>query len=133
MNDLELRRATPAKPGVVSPLPLARAGARPARTSGNGTGRPLVIESCHSTWVFDEDNHRFRRLLKGARIGRSISTSWRSYHHVVFDDRSDAFLVFLDPCGTRLLRSWRHLGDCGKCGEATAEISAEDVRRLVAV
>jgi hypothetical protein len=30
---------------------------------------PLTIESCHSTWIFDTDRMRFRRILKGTEVG----------------------------------------------------------------
>lgn len=80
-----------------------------------GASSFLVIESCHSTWIFDEENRRFRRLLKGPRIDREISTDWRSYDRLVLDRLSDAFLVFLDAAGSRVIRSHRHLGKCGHC------------------
>lgn len=91
----------------------------------------LVLESCHSTWLFDTVNHRFRRVLKGSLGDTSVSTEWRSYHRLVLHPDSDAFVVFLDASGTRLLRSWRHTAHCDQCGGgATAEMSLADLRRV---
>ena len=28
----------------------------------------FVLESCHSTWIFDTDKMRFRRVLKGLAL-----------------------------------------------------------------
>lgn len=110
------------------PLKISEDGAVRARAS-----QIVVIESCHSTWLFDETNHRFRRMVKGPRIDRSVSTDWRPYDHLIIDDHTEAFIVFLDVAGTRLLRSWRHLQDCDRCGgEATAEMSIEELQRAVA-
>jgi hypothetical protein len=77
----------------------------------------LVFESCHSTWHFDEDNHRFRRFLKGGGIGQGeVATEWRRYHSLEVDPTSESFVVVLNAEGTRLLRSWRHTEDCTQCG-----------------
>jgi len=90
-----------------------------------------VLETCHSTWLFDPEERRFCRVLKGPRFGASVATQWRPYDHVVLHDDSDAFVVFLDSSGTRLLRSWRHTAHCDQCGgEATAEMSLADLRRV---
>jgi hypothetical protein len=95
---------------------------------------PATIETCHSTWIFDTENRRFRRLLKGVQLSHEVSTDWRSYDHVVFEEDSDAFLVLLDETGTRLLRSRRHLASrCERCGEATTqELYVGDLDREVA-
>jgi len=91
----------------------------------------VVLESCHSTWLFDPENRRFSRILKGHPAEPSVATTWRSYHRLVVNPGSDAFVVFLDPSGTRLLRSWRHTAHCDRCGgDATAELSLEDLRRV---
>lgn len=88
-----------------------------------------VVESCHSTWIFDFQNHRFRRVVKGpAIITKALSTTWRSFDHVMFDSESGAFLIFLDALGTRVLRSRRHNANCDRCGEITSEISLDDLR-----
>ncbi|HVB07023.1 MAG TPA: hypothetical protein VNF07_12330 [Acidimicrobiales bacterium] len=85
----------------------------------------LVIDSCHSTWLFDEANHRFRRMVKGLDEHLPVTTDWRPYDRLVIEESSDAFLVFLDRSSTRLLRSRRHLGaGCDRClEEATSELS----------
>ena len=90
----------------------------------------LVLESCHSTWLFDTARLRFRRILKGLDIDApNASTAWRSYYGLELDPYSESFVVLLNPEGTRLLRSWRHVETCPQCGgEATAELSAEDLR-----
>lgn len=91
----------------------------------------VVLESCHSTWLFDPVRHRFCRVLKGPRTAASVVTQWRPYDHLLLHPDSDAFVVFLDSSGTRLLRSWRHTAHCDQCGgEVTAELSLEDLRRV---
>jgi len=93
--------------------------------------RFLVVESCHSTWLFDETDRRFSRIVKGAHEGSAVVTDWRPYDRLVLADDSDAFVVFLDSSGTRLLRSTRHTTHCERCGgEVTTEMSLEDLRRL---
>lgn len=91
----------------------------------------VVLESCHSTWMFDPEHHRFCRVLKGPLVSSSVATGWRPYHRLVLHPDSDAFVVFLDASGTRLLRSWRHTAHCDQCGgEVTAELSLADLRRV---
>lgn len=91
----------------------------------------LVLESCHSTWLFDTKAHRFCRVLKGPLIESSVATGWREYDRLVLHPDSDAFVVFLDASGTRLLRSWRHTSRCEQCGgNVTAELSLADLRRV---
>ena len=91
----------------------------------------FVLESCHSTWLFDTAQHRFRRVLKGSLGDSSVSTEWRTYHRLVLHPDSDAFVVFLDASGTRLLRSWRHTAHCDQCGgDASGGLSLEDLRRV---
>jgi hypothetical protein len=91
---------------------------------------PFVLESCHSTWLFDTERMRFRRVLKGLDLeSRPASTGWRPYFGLDIDPISESFVVLLNPEGTRLLRSWRHVEHCSQCGgEATAELSLEDLR-----
>ncbi len=90
----------------------------------------LVLESCHSTWLFDTDRMRFRRILKGVEVdAHSASTSWRDYFGLELDPLSESFVVLLNVDGTRLLRSWRHVEHCTQCGgEATGELSVDDLR-----
>ncbi|MGH9044212.1 MAG: hypothetical protein ACRDVP_05150 [Acidimicrobiales bacterium] len=93
-------------------------------------GMPLVLESCHSTWLFDTDSMRFRRILKGLDMeARNASTAWRPYFGLELDEHSESFVVMLNPEGTRLLRSWRHVDHCPQCGgETTAELSIDELR-----
>jgi hypothetical protein len=91
---------------------------------------PLVLESCHSTWLFDSDRMRFRRVLKGLDLDSHLaSTGWRPYFGLDIDPVSESFVVLLNPEGTRLLRSWRHVDHCAQCGgEATGELSLDELR-----
>ena len=78
---------------------------------------PLVLESCHSTWLFDTERMRFRRVLKGLDVeNHPASTGWRPYFGLDVDPVSESFVVLLNPEGTRLLRSWRHVDHCTQCG-----------------
>ncbi|MFZ0171955.1 MAG: hypothetical protein WAL04_09770 [Acidimicrobiales bacterium] len=92
----------------------------------------LVIDSCHSTWLFDVPALRFRRFLKGLDVDLSLAaTDWRPYVHLELAEDSDAFVVVLNEAGTRRIRSWRHVDGCDECdGEKTTELSVEDIRRL---
>jgi hypothetical protein len=91
-----------------------------------------VLQSCHSTWLFDTTDHRFCRVLRGSQFASSsVATDWRSYDRLVLSPDSDAFVVFLDASGTKILRSWRHTAHCDQCGgEVTAEMSLADLRRV---
>ncbi len=91
---------------------------------------PFVLESCHSTWLFDTERMRFRRVLKGLDLDSPpAATGWRPYFGLDIDPTTESFVVLLNADGTRLLRSWRHVDHCAQCGgEATAELSLEDLR-----
>lgn len=91
---------------------------------------PLVFESCHSTWLFDAEHMRFRRILKGVVVGEHrVTTQWRAYYGLEVDGETESFTVLLNPEGTRLLRSWRHTHDCDQCGgHATSELSLDELR-----
>ncbi len=91
---------------------------------------PLVLESCHSTWLFDTERMRFRRILKGLEVeSHHPATGWRPYFGLEVDPTSESFVVRLNPEGTRLLRSWRHVDRCSQCGgEATSELSLDELR-----
>jgi hypothetical protein len=95
-----------------------------------GIVEPQVLESCNSTWLFDTERMRFRRILKGVDLGRHpATTEWRSYTRLELDPDSESFVVILNGEGTRMLRSWRHTADCSQCGtRATTELSIEDVQ-----
>jgi hypothetical protein len=119
------RPATQDAPGLVA------GQVESASTPAPEHDRFLVLESCHSTWLFDEEDHRFCRVLKGD-LAHAVSTEWREYDRLVLHPDSEAFVVFLDASGTRLLRSWRHTSHCERCGgEMTTEMSLADLRRLV--
>jgi len=91
--------------------------------------KPLVIESCHSTWVIDLDHARYQRVLKGGVLG--ATTAWKPCFGVEIDPNSESFVVLLNPEGTRLLRSWRHVAHCAQCGgEATCELTADELRAV---
>jgi hypothetical protein len=94
----------------------------------------MVFESCNSTWVFDTEHMRFRRILKGVEVDhRAVATGWRPYFGLDLADDSEAFTVLLNPAGTRLIRSWRHRGDCAQCGaHGTAELSLEEIGAALA-
>src|SRR5580704_19450537 len=93
----------------------------------------IIIESCHSTWIIDMENSRFRRVVKGSEHRTSpASTEWQACYGVEIDPLSESFVVLLNPEGTRLLRSWRHVEHCSQCGgEATSELSLRDLRSAV--
>ena len=76
----------------------------------------VVIDSCDLTWLFDPLAHRFCQIARGAPRAEAEAAPWRPYDHFVVKKGSDAFLVFLDSSGTRLLRSWRHRSPCSHCG-----------------
>jgi ligand-binding SRPBCC domain-containing protein len=92
-----------------------------------------VFESCHSTWVFDTERRRFRRILKGLEVEHHpVGTQWRSYHHLDCTDDSEAFTVVLNAAGTRLIRSWRHTTDCTQCsGHVTSQLSRDEIEAMV--
>jgi hypothetical protein len=94
---------------------------------------PLVFESCHSTWLFDTSQQRFRRVLKGVTVEEhSVTTGWRQFYGLEFQSGSEAFTVLLNSEGTRLLRSWRHTSDCTLCGaNTTDELSLDELRRAI--
>ena len=91
----------------------------------------VIIDSCHSRWVFDTERRLFRRVVKGPRLGlRTIMTEWRPYAELHLDEYSDSFVVVLNEARTRMLRSWRHQGgECAQCG-ATQELSLSDIANV---
>ena len=92
----------------------------------------LVLDSCHSTWLFDVAAKRFRRILKGLDVDPALTaTDWREYERLELAEGSESFVVILNAAGTRRIRSWRHVEGCEQCeGERTVELSLEDIRRL---
>ena len=101
--------------------------------SQNHTVEQLVLESCHSTWVFDIEGKRFRRILKGIEVEEHpVATQWRPYYALECKEDSEAFTVLLNQAGTRLIQSWRHTHDCLQCGgHVTGEISLEEVNAVI--
>ncbi len=93
-----------------------------------------VVESCHSTWIFDGRQLRFCRILKGIAVGRRrVSTEWRPYRELELSERTEAFTVYLNEERTRLIRSSRHTPQCTRCGSPdTLELSLEDIHRAAA-
>jgi hypothetical protein len=120
-------RATPALPN--GPLPTLT---DPSDIALRGLD-VLVLESCHSTWIFDPRRLEFCRILKGVEVAsRSVVTKWRPYSQVQLDPEAEGFTVYLNAAGTRLIRSWRHATNCTQCGASdTAELSLQDVHRML--
>jgi len=91
----------------------------------------MVLESCHSTWLFDELNMRFRRILKDGSHAGGVATAWQPYSRLELDDESESFVVWLNDVGTRRLRSWRHRSHCDVCGgEVTTELDLGAIASL---
>lgn len=99
----------------------------------------FVFESCNSTWLFDTAKMRFRRVLKGtptpspqAGAAKRTTTAWQPYYGLVVEQGSEWFTVVLNPAGTNLLRSWRHLEHCEQCGgERGSDLSASELASTV--
>jgi hypothetical protein len=96
---------------------------------------PTIIESCHSTFVFDTDRMRFRRILKGIEVSqRPVATGWRPYWDLESPPGAETFTIALNAERTRLIRSWHHTPDCVQCGgHDTAQLSLEDLRAALLV
>ena len=94
----------------------------------------IVVESCHSTWIFESRQLRFCRIVKGVEVGRRrVSTQWRPYWDLEIDTRRGGFTVYLNEERTRLIRSSMHTQGCLECGRYdTMELSLEDIHRAVA-
>ena len=71
-----------------------------------------VLETCHSTWVFDPAGRRFRRAPRGLPLGHG--GAWTPYHALDVDE-SGAFSVSLNADNTRWLRSRVHFDPCDMC------------------
>ena len=94
----------------------------------------ITLDSCHSTWIFDNRQLRFCRILRGIAVGRRrVSTEWRPYWELEIDPHGKAFTVVLNETRTRLIRSSIHTQDCARCGGfPTTESSLGDIQRSVA-
>jgi hypothetical protein len=107
---------------------MSDAEATPEGTVDPGrTDRLTVLESPHSTWMFDESERQFCRVAKGASFTDAME--WRPYDRLIIQPDSEAFLVFLDAAGTRLLRA-RRLDSRRDEGEVTQELSLDELRSL---
>jgi hypothetical protein len=95
----------------------------------------ITLESCHSTWIFDTREMRFRRILKDIEVGHHwVSTEWRHFSALEIASQSESFTVFLNEDRSRMIRSWRHTHDCIQCGgHMTAELSLQDIRDAACV
>jgi hypothetical protein len=77
--------------------------------------------------MFNESERLYCRVARGD-LGGHLVPDWRNYDRLVLHPLSDAFVVFLDPANTRVLRSWRHQEPCPRCGgEVTSEMSVVDL------
>jgi len=94
----------------------------------------IILESCHSTWIFDSRKLRFCRILKGFEVGdRRVSTEWRPYWDLQINPHQESFTVYLNESRSRLIRSSLHKDGCVSCGgNHTIELSLEDIHRAVA-
>ncbi|HEX6313031.1 MAG TPA: hypothetical protein VF152_15575 [Acidimicrobiia bacterium] len=89
------------------------------------------IDSTHSTWIFDTERMRFRRLPKGADPSSpSLDRDWEPYFALDVDHETGAFTVALNEDRTRLLRAWR--ADATPAPPAapdeTSELSTNELR-----
>lgn len=76
--------------------------------------------------MFDELDRVFARVTRGD----DGPLDWRPYDRLIIQPDSEAFLIFLDAAGSRLLRGRRHVEPCNQC-EVTQEFSLEDLRALI--
>jgi hypothetical protein len=110
-------------------LGSSTASARPK--GGNAGGNVIVIESCNSTWLFDNDKGRFRRVPRGTPLDLPApDAEWQRFFRLEVDPDTDAFLVSLNESGSRLLRSFRHRPPCQQCepeAPGTVELSLEAI------
>ena len=90
-----------------------------------------VLESCHSTWLFDDENLMFCRVIKTDHSLSIAASEWTAFCQLEFEEGTDSFVVWLNEDGTRRLRSWRHLDHCDSCGgEATTELDLTAIASL---
>lgn len=76
--------------------------------------------------MFDEGEREFCRIDRDAP---GTTAEWRPYDRLIIQSDSDAFLVFLDAAGSRVLRARRHVAPCNEC-EITQEFSADELNSL---
>jgi hypothetical protein len=94
-----------------------------------------IIESCHSTWIFDLARLRYCRVLKGIEVSHQpVHTDWRPYELLETDPMTETFCVWLNSSGSRRIRSWRHTPQCTQCRDHdTSELSLSDIREALRV
>jgi hypothetical protein len=78
--------------------------------------------------MFDEVDHEFCRVARGSN--EAAPMVWRQYDRLIIQPESDAFLVFLDAEGTRVMRGHRHTEPCHVCDLTTQEFSIGELRSL---
>jgi hypothetical protein len=85
----------------------------------------LLFHSTHSTWLFDPEGKRFKRVPAGVDPeGPFASAPWEPYHDLVVD--GDEFTVVLDDAGTLLLRAHTREAEVDlTIDDATQEIKLE--------
>src|ERR1700689_1934781 len=90
----------------------------------------FVTEPCHSTWIFNTDRMLFRRILKGLALdAHAATTAWRAYFGLEIDPISESFVVLLNPEGTRLPLSRRHVEQSPQGGgNQTAQLSLDELK-----
>jgi hypothetical protein len=87
------------------------------------------IDSTHSTWIFDTERMRFRRLPKGVDPATpSLESDWQPYFALDIDPKSGAFTVALNEDRTRLLRAWRADLAAPAGTDATGELRTRELR-----
>ncbi len=85
----------------------------------------IKLHSCHSTWYFQPVKMRFRREPKGISFF-GVSTGWRSYYGLHFDDTLDRFTVYLDREGSRRLSSPFHPFGSDVCATCATQDAGQD-------
>jgi hypothetical protein len=88
-----------------------------------------VLESCNSTWMFDPERGRFRRVPRGTRLDFPASDSeWEPYFGIEVLPDTGAFVVHLNESGTKLLRAYQHFEPCEHCGvDSTGLVSLTEI------
>lgn len=91
----------------------------------------LYFESCNTSWCFDQENLRFKRIPRP--VGKQASKSdfavapWEEYFEINLSDSTDEFTVVLNEAESRLLRSWTHSENCVHCFGKKASYSTEEI------
>lgn len=88
-----------------------------------------VLESCNSTWLFDAERARYRRVPRGTKYDLPVPDSeWEPFFGLELLPATDAFVVRLNESGTKLLRAYRHRDPCEQCGtDATGELTLASI------